>query len=55
MGNVSAYMLQDGEAFDIMDGELGEIKAELIDSISNVINQKYDQLLQLDDSDDTED
>lgn len=55
LGNVSAYMLQDGEAFDIMDGELGEIKAELIDSISNVINQQYDQLLQLDDSDDTED
>lgn len=50
--NVSAYMLQDGKASDIIDTELGEIKAELIDSISNVINQQYDQLLQFDDSDD---
>lgn len=55
MDNVSAYMLQNGEASDIMDAEMGEIKAELIDSISNVINQQYDQLLQLDDSDGTED
>lgn len=52
---VSAYILQDGVASDIIDADLGEIKAELIDSISNVINQKYDQLLQLDDSDGTED
>lgn len=55
MENVSAYMLQNGEASGIMDAEMGEIKAELIDSISNVINQQYDQLLQLDDSDGTED
>ena len=53
--NVSAYMLQNGEASDIMDAEIGEIKAELIDSISNVINLQYDQLLQLDDSDGKED
>lgn len=53
--NVSAYILQDGEASDIMDADLGEIKAELIDSISNVINQQYDKLLQLDDNDGTED
>ncbi len=52
---VSAYILQDGEASDIIDADLGEIKAELIDSISNVINQQYDQLMQLDDSDGTED
>ena len=55
MEKVSAYMLQDGEASDIMDANLGEIKAELIDSISNVINQQYDQLLQFDDGDGTED
>ena len=53
--NVSAYILQNGEAVDIIDPELGEIKAELIDEISNVINNQYDQLLQLDDSDGTED
>ena len=53
--NVSAYILQNGEASSIIDAELGEIKAELIDEISNVINNQYDQLLQLDDSDGTED
>ena len=53
--NVSAYMLQNGEASSIIDNELGEIKAELIDEISNIINNQYDQLLQLDDSDGTED
>ena len=53
--NVSAYMLQNGEASSIIDDELGEIKAELIDEISNVISNQYDQLLQLDDSDGTED
>lgn len=53
--HVAAYILQDGEASSIMDNELGEIKAELIDSISNVINQQYDQILQFDDSDGTED
>lgn len=53
--NVSAYLLQDGKASDIIDAEIGEIKAELIDGISNVINHQYDQLLQFDDSDGTED
>lgn len=48
-------MLQNGEASDIMDADLGEIKAELIDNISNVVNNQYDQLLQLDDSDGKED
>ncbi len=51
---VSAYLLQDGKASDIIDTELGEIKAELIDSVSNVINQQYNQLLQLDNIDGTE-
>lgn len=45
---VAAYILEDGNATDIIDPELGEIKAELIDSVSNVINQQYDELLQFD-------
>ena len=45
---VSAYLLQDGKSSDIMDTELGEIKAELIDGISDVINSQYDRLLELD-------
>lgn len=51
---VSAYLLDKGEASNIMDNLSGEIKAELIDNISNVINQQYDQLLQLDDNEETE-
>ena len=53
--NVSAYLLQDGLASDIIDTELGEIKAELIDSISNVINQQYDELLHFENNHGTED
>lgn len=53
---VSAYLLnQNGRASDIIEPGLGEIKAELIDGVSNVINNQYDQLLQLDDRDGTED
>lgn len=52
---VSSYLLQEGKTEDIIDTKLGEIKAELIDSISDVINQEYDQLLKLNDNDDTED
>lgn len=53
--NISAYLLQDGKASDILDTDLGEIKAELIDCVSNVINQQYEELLQLDISDGTQD
>ena len=47
---VSSYMLTDGTANSIMDEDLGEIQAELIDNISNVINNQYEALLQLDDN-----
>lgn len=52
---VSAYILQNGVATSIIDDELGEIKAELIDSISQVINTQYEQLLQYDGKNDSED
>lgn len=51
---VAAYMLQGGNSDNIMDADLGEIKAELIDEISETINLQYEQLLQLDDEDTTE-
>lgn len=51
---VAAYMLQGGSSETIMDTDLGEIKAELIDGISEIINLQYEQLLQLDDEDTTE-
>ncbi len=53
--NVSAYMLEQGNATGIVDDELGEIKAEFIDNASTEISRQYDQLLQLDDSYATED
>lgn len=46
---VSSYMLTEGIAKDIIDKELGEIQAELIDSISTKIGNQYEKLLQLDD------
>lgn len=49
---VSAYLLQDGKASNIMDADLGEIKAELIDNISDQINLQYDQLLHIDNTND---
>ena len=51
---VASYLLQDGKSESIMDAELGEIKAELIDGISDIVNLQYNQLLQLDDEDTTE-
>ena len=47
-------MLADGNATNIIDDELGEIKAELIDNISNEINRQYESLLQFDDNNGTE-
>jgi energy-coupling factor transporter ATP-binding protein EcfA2 len=41
---VSAYILGNGTAESIIDEELGEIKAEMIDNVSKIINQEYDQL-----------
>ena len=52
---VAAYMLKNGIADDIIDPDLGEIKAELIDTVSNLINEQYKELLQHDDNDGTED
>ena len=51
---VSAYMLEQGYGSDIIDSEIGEIKAELIDNASNLINQQYDEILQLDNSNGSE-
>ena len=40
--NVAAYYLNDGSAMSIIDEELGEIKAEMIDEVSRTINEEYD-------------
>lgn len=45
---VAAYMLQAGVARNIIDPELKQIKAELIDKVSAKINSQYTQILDLD-------
>ncbi len=45
--NVSAYRLQNGKCENIMDEEIGEIKAELIDGVSAILNKQYSKLLNL--------
>lgn len=44
---VAAYRLMNGEIEDIMDEETGEIKAELIDEVSGIINEQYYQMSDL--------
>ncbi len=46
--DVSAYILNEkGEAEDLMDYEINQIKAERIDEISRVINKEFDELLNI--------
>jgi hypothetical protein len=42
--SVAAYLLKDGTAENIIDDELGEIKAEMIDEVSIILNQEYDNI-----------
>lgn len=51
---VAAYRIMNGKAENIIDDELHEIKAELIDDVSRVISKQYDRLLDIEiaDSDD---
>ena len=46
--DIGAYFVADGNMRSIMDDDLKQIKAEEIDSASDLINQTYDQLLDLD-------
>lgn len=47
VNNVSAYMLNNHVAIDIMDREANMIEAEKIDGISEIINSTLDRLLQM--------
>ena len=44
---VSAYRVANGTVENIMDEELHEIKAELLDEISQSINSQYEELLDI--------
>ena len=44
---VDAYRIEKGRANSILDLELHEIKAELIDEISQTISEQYNQMLDL--------
>jgi len=45
--NVNAYFIENGKKIDIIDYDLGEIKAEAIDSASEIINSEYNRLLDI--------
>jgi len=45
---INAFFIQDGKAENILDTELKLIKAEAIDSASEIINASYDKLFDLD-------
>ena len=44
---VDAYRLQNGRAENILDQDLHEIKAELIDDISRTISEQYSRMLDI--------
>lgn len=46
--SVSAYRIADGTATEIMDEDIHEIRAEVIDEISQAINSQYEQLANID-------
>lgn len=45
---LSSYMLTNGKAEAIIDEDLKQIEAEKIDSVSGILNQQYDKLMELD-------
>lgn len=52
---VEAYRIMNGKSENIMDSELHEIKAELIDEISQTISEQYNQMLNLEVGEEDED
>lgn len=44
---VSAYIIKDGHADSIMDEDIHEIKAELIDGVSKIINDQYNTIFDI--------
>jgi len=49
VNRVAAFMLENGEATNIIDTQLNLIKAEEIDRVSDELNKTFDKLFQLDD------
>lgn len=45
--NVNSYMLANGNVEDIFDSELKMIKAECIDGVSSILNEQFDNLLNI--------
>ena len=45
--DIRAYILMDGRSSDIMDKDLKVIKAEMIDMVSDVLNEQYDRLMDI--------
>jgi len=45
---VRAYFVDKGTAYSILDDEVKQIKAEVIDEVSNILNKEYEGLLEID-------
>ncbi|NDV58091.1 ATP-binding protein [Bacteroides sp. 519] len=45
---VRVYFVDNGKATSILDEEIKQIKAETIDEVSSILNQEYDQLMDID-------
>ena len=45
--NVEAYRIMNGHAENILDDEIHEIKAELIDEVSQAISSQYNRLMDI--------
>lgn len=45
--DVAAYMLSEGTIVSMMDEELKQLKAEMIDDVSSELNEEYEKLLDL--------
>jgi predicted ATPase len=45
--DINTYFIEDGKKIDIIDYDLGEIKAEAIDNASEIINDEYNRLMDM--------
>ena len=45
---LSVNMIGEGEITSVLDDSICQVKAEMIDSVSGILNEQYEQLLDLD-------
>lgn len=48
INKINAFYVQDGHINSIIDTDLGQIQAEKIDSVSSILNEQFDRLMNID-------